>query len=115
MAPQLTGTNGPRLRREPRWTRRASSSLPVPLSPPIQHAEIRLRGAIRLRERLEERGGSAEDRGLAGLRGSARERAQRERVPHLDDHLGQAERFGHEAEGARARGAHGCVDRCVRP
>jgi len=75
-----------------------------------QHAEIRLRGAIGLRERLEERGRAAEDRRLARLRRGTRERSQRKRVPNLDDHLGQTERLGHEAEGARPRRADGCVD-----
>ena len=33
VAPQFTGTNGPRARRERWWMARATSSLPVPLSP----------------------------------------------------------------------------------
>ena len=40
MAPQLIGMKGPSRRRLSRWRARATSSLPVPLSPQDQHRHV---------------------------------------------------------------------------
>ena len=42
MAPQLTATNGPDARVDSSWTRRATRSLPDPLSPVIRTVESTL-------------------------------------------------------------------------
>ena len=46
MAPQLTATNGRSARRLLQWIARATSSLPVPLSPVIEHRAVGVGDAL---------------------------------------------------------------------
>ena len=120
IAVQLIGTKGFSERSPWKWMARATTSLPVPLSPVISTRAARVRDALDQREDLAHRRALADqlaERAAAIHRAAQllvlleRERAVRERALDREDHGVGLEGLGQVVEGAAAHRLDGRVDR----
>ena len=102
IAAQLTATNGPAARRPWRWIARATTSLPVPVSPVISTVASLSDDAPDRLLHLAHRGTRA-DEGVLLVRSGRRDRGVRAGAQHPGEQVGQrlaADRLGQVVEGA---------------
>ena len=120
-AAQLTTTKGRSRRALRSCSMRATSSLPVPLSPVSEHGRVRVGDRVDLLDELEDRGAAAHEARRARLRVDrrARARARRARAAIVDALDGRhevvdVERLREVVHGAVLHGRDGVADRPVR-